>query len=727
MVRTGAIISSFLLGAAAKQGSWSMVVHETRAKPARGFVYSGLASSATELTLRVGLRSNNITGLEEALYAVSDPASALYRQYLTADEVAEFVRPTDETSAAVREWLLDYGIPSKAVTPAGDVLQIVIPVVKANEILSTQFSDFTHIETGTTSLRTLAYSIPSALLGHIDFVHPTTSFTRPIRSRPKFTALKRKRGNSTAHAPMVSNAVPASCASEITPACLQAIYNIPGTAATQSANKLGVSGFIDQWANLADLQQFLKTFRPDISPSATFTLQTLDGGSNQQTRADAGIEADLDIQYTVGVATGVPITFISVGENNLDGVNGFMDIITALISQSAGNRPNVLTTSYGFDEDAVSQRLAEELCNSYMQLGALGTSILFSSGDGGVGGSQSQSCTTFIPTFPSSCPFVTSVGGTSGIIETAASFSSGGFSNYFGIPSYQSTAVAAYLNTLGSTNSGRFNRSGRGFPDLSAQATNFEIVWDGEVGTVDGTSSSSPTVAAIIALLNDELIAVGQPPLGFLNPLLYSAAGTAALNDIKTGDNPGCGTNGFPATTGWDPLTGLGSPDYARLQELTVVTSLPPARSFPLPYGYAGTFLGIPSADDAVPAINWWFEFPPFPFFAETTSLGANNTLFPLTNGQINATFSPLVTENATHALVIFRCQNCEVLTDYFTSAPAVKLTSMISPSLPEFINGSMTLANLPLAGAESDAFLLNTTTVCFANYSSMLAAAGLL
>ncbi|KAJ7436000.1 family S53 protease-like protein [Mycena galericulata] len=571
MVRTGAIISSFLLGAAAKP---SMVVHETRAEPARGFVYSGLASSATELTLRIGLKSDNITGLEEALYAVSDPASSLYRQYLTANEVvAEFVRPTDETSAAVREWLLDYGITSTAVTPAGDVLQIVIPVVKANEILSTQFSDFTHIETGTTSIRTLAYSIPSALQGHIDFVHPTTSFTPPIRSPPKFTALKRKRGNSTAHAPMVSNAAPASCASEITPACLQAIYNIPGTAATQSANRLGVSGFTDQWANLADLQQFLKTFRPDISPSVTFTLQTLDGGSNQQTRADAGIEADLDIQYTVGVATGVPITFISVGENNSDGVNGFMDIITALISQSAGNRPNVLTTSYGFDEDTLSRSLANQLCNSYMQLGALGTSILFSSGDGGVSGSQSQSCTTFIPTFPSSCPFVTSVGGTSGIIETAASFSSGGFSNYFGIPSYQSTAVAAYLNTLGSTNSGRFNRSGRGFPDLSAQATNFEIV-----GTVDGTSSSSPTVAAIIALLNDELIAVGQPPLGFLNPLLYSAAGTAALNDIKTGDNPGCNTNGFPATTGWDPLTGLGSPDYALLQELTVVTPLPPGR-----------------------------------------------------------------------------------------------------------------------------------------------------
>lgn len=91
-----------------------------------------------------------------------------------------------------------------------------------------------------------------------------------------------------------------------------------------------------------------------------------------------------------------------------------------------------------------------------------------------------------------------------------------------------------------------------------------EIVVNGTPGTVDGTSCSSPIFASVIALLNDRLIAAGKPTLGFLNPFLYST-GASALNDVTTGDNPGCGTNGFPATTGWDPVTGLGTPNFPAL------------------------------------------------------------------------------------------------------------------------------------------------------------------
>ncbi len=353
---------------------------------------------------------------------------------------------------------------------------------------------------------------------------------------------------------LTSRAVPSSCATTITPTCLQDLYGIPTTPATQSSSVLGVSGFIQQFANEADLSTFLSSLRPDIPSTTTFTLQTLDGGENTQTRADAGIEANLDIQYTVGVATGVPTTFISVGNNFQDGaLEGFLDIINFLLGES--NPPHVLTTSYGQNENTISRNLAKyvsarlnsvkfiltrcefsNLCNAYMQLGVRGTSILFASGDGGVSGSQSANCKTFVPTFPSGCPFMTSVGATTGIApETAASFSSGGFSNFFARPSYQSTAVSAFLTKLGSTNSGKFNTSGRGFPDISAQGENVEIVLDDEFGTVAGTSCSSPIFASVFALLNDELVAAGKPPLGFLNPFLYST-GASALNDVTSGE-----------------------------------------------------------------------------------------------------------------------------------------------------------------------------------------------
>jgi len=67
------------------------------------------------------------------------------------------------------------------------------------------------------------------------------------------------------------------------------------------------------------------------------------------------------------------------------------------------------------------------------------------------------------------------------------------------------------------------------------------------------------TVAGIIALLNDFMIFEGKKPLGFLNPFLYSD-GIDGLNDIKSGSNPGCDTDGFTAIPGWDAVRDSGRP-----------------------------------------------------------------------------------------------------------------------------------------------------------------------
>lgn len=72
----------------------------------------------------------------------------------------------------------------------------------------------------------------------------------------------------------------------------------------------------------------------------------------------------------------------------------------------------------------------------------------------------------------------------------------------------------------------------------------FTIVYMGMSASVKGTSAASPTFASIIAMVNDARMNEGKPGLGFLNPWLYSE-GYTALNDITTGNNPGCGTEGF--------------------------------------------------------------------------------------------------------------------------------------------------------------------------------------
>ena len=121
-------------------------------------------------------------------------------------------------------------------------------------------------------------------------------------------------------------------------------------------------------------QTFLTNLRTDVPSTTTFALQTLDGGQNPQGASQAGVEAvcvlrqqlceeadvllqNLDIQYTIGVATGVPTTFISVGSQTRDGLSGFLDMINLLLGQS--NPPPVLTTSYGFNEPALSSSAAK--------------------------------------------------------------------------------------------------------------------------------------------------------------------------------------------------------------------------------------------------------------------------------------------------------------------------------------------------------------------------------
>lgn len=143
--------------------------------------------------------------------------------------------------------------------------------------------------------------------------------------------------------------------------------------------------------------------------------------------------------------------------------------------------------------------------------------------------------------------------------------SGGGFSNYFPRPAYQAGAVSLYLTeTLGKTYTGLYNASGRAYPDVAAQGgPGMPTVWAGANSTSSGTSYSSPIFASVVALLNDRLLAQGRKPLGFLNPFLYANPG--ALNDITSGNNPGCNTTGFQAAKGWDPVTGLGTPNFSAL------------------------------------------------------------------------------------------------------------------------------------------------------------------
>ncbi|KAI1796365.1 family S53 protease-like protein [Ganoderma leucocontextum] len=588
MVAAGLLVFSFfalVLGAPTLD---VFHVHDARSAAPAGYEASGAPDANEVLKLRIALKTDN-TPLVQKLLDASTPGSKNYRKFLTKaqvraphehhsssrahsvyhhplrygrcagvllSQVAQLTAPSDDALKAINAWLKKNNVNA---TPGvtNQWLNIELPVAKANAMLDADFTVFEHSTTGTTAVRTLAYSVPKSVQPHLDFIFPATTFplsaTRGILS----VHISGAPQNST-HAARAD----ASCASTITPSCLQQFYNIPTAAAKQQASTMAVSSFVQSFASEADLSGFLSKFRTDVSTNTTFSVASVDGGTNDETKPST--EGSLDIQYTVGIATDVPITFFTVGSNNTGDLTGFLDLVNNLIAQEKA--PSVFTTSFGFPEALVGSDLANNICNAYAQLGARGTSIFFSSGDSGVDDGQSSACTTkFRPTFPSGCPFVTVVGATQGAPpESAATFSSGGFSNIFSAATYQKDAISSYLTQLGTTNAGLFNTTGRGYPDISAAGVNYQVNIGGEISSVSGTSASTPLVASMIALLNDRLVAAGKPTMGFLNPFLYST-GASAFTDITTGSNPGCGTNGFPASKGWDPVTGLGTPDFNKL------------------------------------------------------------------------------------------------------------------------------------------------------------------
>jgi tripeptidyl-peptidase-1 len=134
------------------------------------------------------------------------------------------------------------------------------------------------------------------------------------------------------------------------------------------------------------------------------------------------------------------------------------------------------------------------------------------------------------------------------------------------MPSYQQDVMQAFFaDSSPPYGASRFNNTqqSRGYPDVSANGVNYLVSVDGNFSLIYGTSASTPTFASIITLINNERLEAGKGPVGFLNPALY--ANPDVLNDITSGNNRGCGTQGFYAVRGWDPVTGLGTPNYPKM------------------------------------------------------------------------------------------------------------------------------------------------------------------
>ncbi|KAI4141846.1 MAG: hypothetical protein LQ340_007523 [Diploschistes diacapsis] len=434
-----------------------------------------------------------------------------------------------------------------------------------------------------------------------------------------------------------------TCDKIITPECIRALYDVPPANLSDPSNSMGIFETGAAYAQ-KDMDLFYSRYAPQI-PNGTHPKHNLiDGATAPSVPRQASGEADLDFQLAYSLIYPQGTTLFQADDQYVTSAftygnglfNTFLDAIDGtycnytafnITGDSSGIDPtypderpggyngtlqcgvfqptNVISISYGVQEHDLPAAYQRRQCTEFLKLGLQGVTVVVASGDDGVEGrlgdeskGANRGCLgpehkVYNPTYPATCPYLTTVGATmvfpnktvndpesaaydDDLRKWSQLFSSGGgFSNIYPIPDYQAPAVATYLNnwnpgypTYGlsqsmGANGGIYNNQGRGFPDVAAVGNNIASFVGTNFFNNGGTSASAPIFASLINLINEERIAAGKNPVGFVNPTLY--ANPQAMNDITNGTNPGCNTTGFAAVEGWDPVTGLGTPNYPKL------------------------------------------------------------------------------------------------------------------------------------------------------------------
>jgi kumamolisin len=236
---------------------------------------------------------------------------------------------------------------------------------------------------------------------------------------------------------------------------------------------------------------------------------------------------------------------------------GFQDAISTAIHDSTNN-PSVISISWGGPESTWAQTAINSMDSTCQSAAALGVTITVASGDNGSSDGQAGNNVDF----PASSPHVLGCGGTALTAKngqrqsevvwndqpSGGGASGGGVSAVFALPAWQQNAGVPAASGAG----------GRGVPDVAGDAspeTGYQVLVDGKSEEIGGTSAVAPLWAGLIAILNQRLGA----NVGFLNPTLYGLR-EAPFFDVISGNN---GT--FSAGSGWDPCTGLGSPNGSAL------------------------------------------------------------------------------------------------------------------------------------------------------------------
>ncbi len=289
--------------------------------------------------------------------------------------------------------------------------------------------------------------------------------------------------------------------------------------------------------------------------------------------AGVGIdEVTLDIELMIAVAPKAKKILVYEGPNS---DQGFIDVFQKIANDNLAQQ---VSTSWGASETELTPALFNSENAIFMQMAAQGQSVYAASGDSGA----YLDGTKLAVLDPASQPYVVATGGTTLTLNSDGSYGSekawsgsgGGVSSFWKTPTWQAGS---------STAANKGSASMRMVPDISADAdpgTGYAIYVSGGWNIYGGTSCAAPIWAAFNALVNQQRVSAGKSVLGFPNPALYQAGVSSVyssiFHDIKDNSSNGY----YPAVSGYDLSTGLGSMKGADLASALSGVATPPATLF---------------------------------------------------------------------------------------------------------------------------------------------------
>jgi subtilase family serine protease len=537
------------------------------------------------MILSLGMAPAAQSRLNLLLQQLHDPKSPNFHQWLTPEQFAESFGPSQADLARVQGWLVAHGFSIDEVAAGGMSINFSGRVHQVEEAFRTSIMDVNvdgHVYHGNVT----DPSIPAALAGLVKGVVSLHNLPR-IAHNQGFKPLSAADAAAVAakSAPDWKGTANGTAGVYTSPIDWATIYD---ANTTYTANGTGTGVTIGIVGRTNPGTTNWSTFRSTLGLPVNTPTIVVNGTNPGDLGAGEDGEADLDAEWSGGVAPGATVKFVaSASTSSTDGV----DLSAQYIVNQ--NLADVMSTSFGSCESGMGTTEVAFFNTLWSQAAAQGITACVSTGDSGPagcgGGSDTSGAGEGGVNGLASTPYNIAVGATQ--LSTSSSYwnASGAATGYIPETPWNESGTVSGGSDLWSTSSGASSTyakpswqvapgvpssNSRFLPDVCLDGSDMFfgnygmlVYTQGAMATTGGTSAASPSWAGVMALVVQKYGRQGNAnvKLYTLGNAQYASSGPAVFHDITSGNNNVPGLTGFTAGTGWDEVTGLGTPDVTVL------------------------------------------------------------------------------------------------------------------------------------------------------------------